>query len=145
MENTNRRKGTSQKGQSMVELAISFSVLLLLLAGIIDLGRAFFTYMTMRDAAQEGAAYGSIYPADATGIISRVRDATSAPLALSSADVGVTAQVVGGGPCAGSGMQVDVYYDSFPMVMPFFGAFMGTNTIPLHAWVTDEILRPPCE
>jgi len=48
-----------QKGQSMVELSIAFIVLLMLLAGVIDMGRAFFTYSALQDAAQEGAAYAS--------------------------------------------------------------------------------------
>ena len=133
-----------ERGQSMVEMAISFIILLVLLAGVVDLGRAFFTYMTMRDAAQEGAAFGSLYPSNAAGIISRVRSATDSPIDMASAAIRVEASVVEGDPCAGSGIRVDVYYDDFPMIMPFFGTFMGRDTIPLHAWVTDEILRPPC-
>ena len=137
-------KNPKEGGQSMIELAISLIVLLLLLAGIIDLGRAFFTYMTMRDAAQEGAAYGSLFPGDGAGIITRTRNATTAPIDMSNADIQVAASVVGGDACAGSGIRVDVTYDNFPMIMPLFSVFMGRSTIPLHAWVTDEILRPPC-
>lgn len=140
----NSKSNRRERGQSMVELALSFIILLALLAGVVDLGRAFFTFMTMRDAAQEGAAYGSLFPANADGIEDRVRQASNAPIDLTSADIRVIPQVVEGEPCAGSGIRVDVYYDNFPMVMPFFGVFMGRNTIPLHAWVTDEILRPPC-
>ena len=51
----------------MIELALSFVVLLLLLMGVVDLGRAYFAFMSMRDAAQEGAAYGSIYPINLAG------------------------------------------------------------------------------
>src|SRR3989337_2167244 len=47
-------------GQSMVEFAISLMVILLLLAGAINFGLALFTYVQMRDAAQEAALYGSI-------------------------------------------------------------------------------------
>lgn len=133
-----------ERGQSLVELAIALIILILLLMGVIDLGRAFFTFMTLRDAAQEGAAYGSLFPADGTGIINRVRNATDAPIDMTSADITVTATVVGGDACAGSGMRVDVNYENFPLTMPLFQAVMGRSTIPLHAWVTDEILRPPC-
>ena len=48
----------------MIELALSFTVLLFLLMGVIDLGRAFFALSAMRDAAQEGAVYGSLSPVD---------------------------------------------------------------------------------
>ena len=53
-----------QRGQSLVELAISLMVILMLLMGAIDFGIALFAYVSMRDAAQEGAVYGSIEPAD---------------------------------------------------------------------------------
>ncbi|HBY06316.1 MAG TPA: hypothetical protein DEH22_00435 [Chloroflexi bacterium] len=49
-----------QSGQSLVELAMSLTLLLILLAGLVDLGRAFFTYITLRDAAQEGASFASV-------------------------------------------------------------------------------------
>ena len=49
-----------------------------------DFGRAYFSYISIRDAAQEGAAYASIAPADTTGILGRVRDTSSNPIDLSS-------------------------------------------------------------
>ena len=61
----------SQRGQSLVELAISLMVILMLLMGAIDFGIALFAYVSMRDAAQEGAVYGSIEPDDADGIVTR--------------------------------------------------------------------------
>ena len=39
---------------------MSLVILLTLLAGLVDFGRAFFTYVALRDAAQEGAAYASV-------------------------------------------------------------------------------------
>jgi Flp pilus assembly protein TadG len=53
-------KNKKEQGQSLVELAMSLTILLILLAGLVDLGRAFFTYITLRDAAQEGAAYATV-------------------------------------------------------------------------------------
>lgn len=50
------------RGQSLVELAISLTVMLLLLAGAVTFGMALFSYVAIRDAAQEGALYGSMYP-----------------------------------------------------------------------------------
>ena len=55
-----RRK--SERGQSLVELAISFPVILLLMLGTLDFGMATYSYLIIRDAAQEGALYGSIDP-----------------------------------------------------------------------------------
>jgi Flp pilus assembly protein TadG len=62
-----------EHGQSMVELAITITFLMILLAGTVDLGHAFFVWQEMRDAAQEGAAYGSICPGDGSEAIDRAR------------------------------------------------------------------------
>ncbi len=51
-----------QRGQSLVELAISLTVMLLLLAGAVTFGMAFFSFVAIRDAAQEGALFGSFNP-----------------------------------------------------------------------------------
>ena len=62
-----KEKKTSQKerAQAIVELATSLVILLTLLAGIVDLGRALFTWITLRDAAQEGASYASVLATEA--------------------------------------------------------------------------------
>jgi len=55
-----KTRNRTEKAQSLVELAVSLTFLLLLVAGVVDLGRAFFTYIALRDAAQEGAVYAAI-------------------------------------------------------------------------------------
>jgi Flp pilus assembly protein TadG len=44
-----------QEGQSMVEVALVLPVLLLILLGIFDFGRAIFAYNLVSNAAREGA------------------------------------------------------------------------------------------
>lgn len=134
----------SERGQSMIELAISFIVLLLLLAGITDLGRAFFTFSALRDAAQEGATYGSINPADTSGIIARVRGSTKDPVDLSSPDIAIGVKILGQ-PCIGSGIDVTVTFKGFQFIFPLMRTIAGTDRIDLSAHVTDEIVRPPCK
>jgi len=53
---------SAQSGQSLVEMAIMLVVLVTLLAGVLDLGRAYYVYLSLQDAAGEGAVYGSIFP-----------------------------------------------------------------------------------
>ncbi|HEX2646503.1 MAG TPA: TadE family protein [Candidatus Dormibacteraeota bacterium] len=48
-----------QKGQSLVEFAISSTVLLLLAMGLIDLSRAFYYSVALQGAAREGARHGA--------------------------------------------------------------------------------------
>ncbi len=54
----------SEKGQSLVELAVGLIILLVLVGGIVDLGRLLFFYIGLRDAAQEGAVIGQLNPRD---------------------------------------------------------------------------------
>ncbi len=61
-----------ERGQSLVELAISLTVILLLLSGAVSFGMALFSYVAIRDAAQEGALYGSFNPYADTGVGSPV-------------------------------------------------------------------------
>jgi len=49
---SNQRK---QRGQSMVEMALAFPVLLLILAGTIEVGWYYNTYLTIQDATREAA------------------------------------------------------------------------------------------
>lgn len=50
-----------QRGQSLVEFAISSTVLLLLAMGLIDLSRAFYFSVNLEGAAREGARHGAWY------------------------------------------------------------------------------------
>ena len=51
-----------ERGQSLVETAIIFPLLLLLLAAVVDFGRAFDAYIVLTNAAREGARWGSVNP-----------------------------------------------------------------------------------
>ena len=45
----------SERGANLVEFAIVLPLLVLILAGLADLGRAFYNYMVITNAAREGA------------------------------------------------------------------------------------------
>ena len=51
-----------ERGQSLVETAVVFPILILLLAAIVDFGRAFDAYIVLTNAAREGARWGSVNP-----------------------------------------------------------------------------------
>ena len=57
----------SQRGQSLVEFALSSVVLVLLFGGLVDLTRAIHYADVLQSAAREGARYGSAYNAGAAG------------------------------------------------------------------------------
>ena len=123
----------SESGQSFTELAISLVFILVLMAGVVDLGRIFFNYIALRDSAQEGAAYGSICPTDEAGIETRARSASSRPVDLTDT-TDITVEIFR--DFAEDEITVRVSHTGFRMSMPFMG---GVN-IPLRAHVTDTIL-----
>lgn len=144
----------SERGQSFVELAISIVFLLTLLAAMIDLGWAFYTLISLRDAAQEAAVYGAMCPNYPDLIVDRLQKSAGAPLDIHSIpteDVAVcivdpkATQV----PCAAAPVmtpalgldvrvEVTVHHE---IKTPFVAAFIRTTTYPLHVNVTDAILR----
>jgi len=56
------RRGHRPRGQSLVEFALVVPILLLIFAGAADLGRIFYTYVAIENAAKEGVLYGARYP-----------------------------------------------------------------------------------
>jgi hypothetical protein len=56
---TVRQHREKQRGQSLVEFAISSIVILLLMMGLLDLSRAFYYAVSLQGAAREGARHGA--------------------------------------------------------------------------------------
>lgn len=140
-----------ERGQSLVELSISLVLLLLLLTGLVEFGIAFFQFVQLRDAAQEGALYGSMNPSECTNIRNRVIGASNSPVDLSTLATNDIQVSIDGNPCGdatyatldceGNGLRVDIYFDH-QIFMPFLASILGESTIRLHASVTDTILSP---
>lgn len=59
---TRVRNRSAERGQSMVEFCLMVIVLTILVLGVLDIGRAYFTYMALLDASGEGAQFGSVNP-----------------------------------------------------------------------------------
>ncbi len=152
-----RNPHRNERGQSLVELAISLPVLILILLGTVDFGMAIFSYSVLRDAAQEGAFYGSFNPSNKAEIENRARnisphkeDGRSASIVnLRDKElVKVTVKAIGNS-CQGitnekaNSMQVSVSY-KYPILMPFAGQVIGSPTISLTGTATNIILQPPC-
>mgnify|MGYP001255441868 CR=1 FL=1 len=131
-----------ENGQSLVEFAITLVILLILLAGLVDTGRALFTYLALRESAEEGALFGSTDPSNTSAIQARARNSSDMVRGFNS-DVTVQVNVIGAA-CTGNAVRVTVTYANFPITMPFMGAILGSQTIPISATATNTILRPGC-
>jgi TadE-like protein len=62
MKSMFKRKANSERGQSLIEMAITLPVLILILSGLMDLGRIYFTAIALEEAAAEAALYLAINP-----------------------------------------------------------------------------------
>ena len=68
-------KRDGEHGVALVEFALVAPVLLLLLIGILDIGRTMNAYVTISNAAREGSHYAALHPtAPPDDIVSAVRD-----------------------------------------------------------------------
>ena len=144
-----------ERGQSLVELGISLVILLYLLAGAAEFGVLFFQFVQLRDAAQEGALYGSINPPSSSTDSAKIADIkeralysspTRSPIDLvNDPKVQVTVTVTDGQYCEGGSLEVTVSYPH-KIFMPFIPQLIGSSSgeIPLNATVTDTILTPVC-
>ena len=163
-----KRKFSNENGQSMVELAVSFVVLMILLAGVVDLGRMTFYYIAMRDAAQEGASYGAIFPHNHYEIFKRVNagavDESRIQITvrftnLLSEELYVCDNKENIDNCTQFLDSRDLYSNTaklndiieitirdpnFPITMPLIGAFIG-NEIALETTIRDIIVRVPMD
>jgi len=61
----NQLKYGSTPAQALVEYALILPILLLLILGVMDFGRMFYTKMILTNAAREGANYLAYFPEDA--------------------------------------------------------------------------------
>lgn len=126
----------------MVEFALVIPILLLVVAGIADMGFLLFNRMTVINASREGARAGVTQIANPTGIPSLAQAAvTGAATGLNSAWLSTSVacvahqqancDFVSGGqpdPMPGDAVSVTVSYDYHS----FFASIFGT-TIPLSA------------
>ena len=69
------RQLLTQTGAAAVEFAILLPVLMLVVGGVVDFGRAFFTKIELANAAREGAR-AAVVGVDPTGISDRVTAST---------------------------------------------------------------------
>jgi len=107
-----------ERGAALLELAMVTPLLLLLIFGVADFGRALYTNIAIRDAAQEGVRYAARNPGQATDTVNRVIASTDRP-SLTPANVAVT--------CLGASspaIEVSVTYD-LALITPLAGVFGG--------------------
>lgn len=131
------RPRTQDRGQSLVELALVLPILLLLLAGVIDVGRILFTYIALTDAAQEGAIFAAHEPTSSGTIVDRVRTSSNhGEVTSASVLVACTAS-----PAPGT-VSVTVSH-RLSLLTPVVSQILG-GTVELSATVTGTNFKATC-
>lgn len=125
----------SQKGQSLVELALTLPVIVLLLFGILEFGRISYSYIVITHAAREGARAGAVGKTDAE-IIAKIRE--NAPLPNADTDLHITRLEPGeSARTPGLPLTVEVAYD-VKLVTPLFDELLP-NPFRIKSRVTMRI------
>jgi hypothetical protein len=140
------------RGQSLVEFAVALVFILFLLSGLVEFGVIFFQYVQLKDAAQEGALYGSVCDCSRTEITERVINSSETPINLKE-NTRVSVVLLGEDKigsikdpelvCEGDALTVRVHYQH-EIFMPFLPQLLGVDYIDLVGSVTDTVLFPVC-
>lgn len=126
-----------------METAILASLLIVLVLGIVDIGRGIFTRIALEDAVQEGAAYASLTEtADVPSIEARVRNSVSAP-DLTPAVIVVTCTEDTTGNRTSRFVEVAINY-SQPLITPGASALVGPLNLSATASVERFVPGQPC-
>ena len=141
----------SESGQSFVEFALILVFMLILLSAVADLGWMFVNGVSIREAAQEGAAFASVCPNDVAKIQARVRNSSSHPFDLStvpSDQIEICVIDPGSGSCGGAlaignRVRVTLTYNH-NIFTPFVGVFIGSQSYPIEGAATATILKTTC-
>lgn len=139
-----------ERGQSLVEFALSLPILVMIAGGVMDLGRAYFTYAAMEDAVADGANYFGAFPGNVEEAENRVlsfenenfvnllSDLDNATVTLSCYDLETKEPLECEDAEALDVVKVDMYYE-YELLAPFILEINGTPTLTLHSSATQII------
>lgn len=129
----------NQYGSSLVEAALVSILLLLLMAGVADIGRAFYTYIALTNAAQEGARYAAHIPDNMKGIRDAVKEeAAGNNIILADEQIRVIPNPLWMPPAPGSPIRVEVEYD-LPTIL---GDILGLDNLHMRSSAVMIVLNP---
>ena len=140
-----KKINNQRKGQSIVEFALLLPILLIIIMGIIQFGLILSGYITISNAAREGARVG-IIDKTSTSINSKVDETfdLSPTLSLTNVsdipDPGVTSNpyIVNNEFAPGQPLSVKVYGD-VKIIVPFLDTILGQDYVRMSREATMMI------
>ncbi len=124
------------RGAAAVEFALVLPLLLLIVFGIIDFGRALNAQITLTQAAREGARLAALGQPD---VVSQTQAAATG---LSPVGVSVTSCPAGAGPAANAAVTASYTFSFITPVGAIAGLFGGGFGSPITMTATGVM---PCE
>lgn len=133
-----RDRWREDRGASMVEFALISFMLVIVLMGVVEMGRMVLVYTTIANAAREGARYAIVHGADQTvspsgpgnpctcpDVTAVVKNFASGGLVTTSA-LTITVSYPDSDNNAGSRVDVKVTYPYDPFI-GYFGSLLNAN------------------
>lgn len=150
-----RRWRRIPRGQALVEMALLLPILLLLVAGAVDLGRVWYSEITITNAAREGAMEAAVAPTsydagqpcdkDSNRVMCRtMNEATGSWVTVTPADVSMSCDpsCTPGTPAAPHTVTVQVQ-GHFDLLTPLMAIFTGGSNITLTSSASATIAMSP--
>lgn len=142
-----------ERGQSLVEMTIGIVILTMIVMGILDIGRVYFLYLALEDAAGEAALYLSINPSCPTAnecpnprnALYRAKHSGSGYInwsTVNDADLFAVAWTGGGTPAQGDAFTVSLHYP-YQVLTPVISAITGGAPIQLTANASSIVFIEP--
>lgn len=151
------RRQFERRGQALVEYALVVPLIVLLVFGLVDFGRLFFTVLTLQNALRVAGRYAVTgnhlpNPANPSQPISRIASITQVAqqnamgldvscLQISSSSSGGAASAGAGGP--GDTIQLSLTY-TLALLTPIIGQFFtdGVYTFTVNTYFHNEPFPP---
>jgi Flp pilus assembly protein TadG len=144
-----RRQRRRGHGQSLVEFALVIPIFLLIFMGIVDFGRAIFTYNSLSNAARDGARVAIVDQTVTGGIPAGATEAANQATTLGidpATDVDVDYTLPDGTACAdrsiGCVATVTVRHEFSPLT-PIVGRIVGSIDLEASTSLLIENTEPP--
>jgi Flp pilus assembly protein TadG len=151
LRNALRAGRPHSRGQALVELALIVPVLALLLLATLDLGRLYYSTITVTNAAREAALEATVNPSSYTAgtcdpvtssiVCAAVNEARNSWVTVAPADVVASCNP----SCSKAyGNEVTVTVTGhFDLLTPLIGAFTGGQNVTLSSTAKAEVIEVP--
>jgi Flp pilus assembly protein TadG len=127
------RSRRGERGQAFVEFALILPVFVVLVFAVIDFGNVFSKYVSVTNAAREGARYGITASSDTSGIQTRVQNTSG----FSGSELSNMTVSSSCSPSCNSGNDVVVTVTyHYTLITPLAGLL---NLLPGHSTLNSTI------